>query len=906
MAGRAVMADNVGGDYWDVPFPARIDIGQLGRCFLGVAAAAPSQGFASPAFNAAAHRTLTYRVRTVPKGGPLRAELRDAAGAVLATRRLTGAGFMVQDAIDLSSIANRKNVRLHFVPEGTTREIQVDAVMLHVGAAPVFTPRSGDPVAEPDGVFGFADLHTHPAAHLAFGGQNGVNSSLIFGSPTARWENDWRSCSHSGPHVNTSIFTEKLEPAGHAGTGYPDFRYWPRFNSVTHQQLHVNWLRRAWRGGLRLMVMQAVNNALLGRYFAAPDRRDAANDMVSARAQLTFLRNMIQSSDFMEVARDPAAARAIIRRGKLAIVLGLEVDSLGSCHEHKNVLGEQFAGKNVTFNQPCSLPDMRRMVDELYDQYDVRHIFPVHLADNDFGGAALYRREFGKFNAWLRGRDFSPVDAANPGSSRPPIPFIGVKLTAGHDVVDDFIAGLFGNIGMDNKSWNGGPHVNGRGLERLGGDVIRYMWDRGMNVDIDHMSELASREVMSNAEARGVAVAAGHTMPRELLFMRDTEAHESKLAAENNKSDQQIRRLHALGGVMGLGTGPVDGRASRPFEVPNRCPGSTTSWLQSYIHTVQLKTGTSPFGASFVGVALGTDMHLQAQLYPRFGVWACMGRDLGVLATAVDPKRPMVMDEVDAQEHGVTYTTRPFTTYSSRFQRPVGDGTTGGFANCGFNDCGLPGAPYLDSFVRFPTEAYGGRERAVWHGIYLAEALRRKGEDPIHDLSSAWNWWHWTDGAIHFALGFAQSAAQTSHDCSDVHPTTGRRLGAFGCGERRVAYLVKNNLPADPADHPDVQAAVRRYRPMVSRVWRSFNRMNDGNTARPLQRCEGADCGGNREFDYNIDGLAHYGLVPDMLQDAANQLRTASGPVRDLSAMFHGAEDYIQMWERTYNGRAPR
>jgi hypothetical protein len=47
----------------------------------------------------------------------------------------------------------------------------------------------------------------------------------------------------------------------------------------------------------------------------------------------------------------------------------------------------------------------------------------------------------------------------------------------------------------------------------------------------------------------------------------------------------------------------------------------------------------------------------------------------------------------------------------------------------------------------------------------------------------------------------------------------------------------------------------------------------------------------------NLDGLAHYGLLPDFLQDVHNQLSRGSGSVKDLSALFRSAESYLRMWE---------
>jgi hypothetical protein len=59
----------------------------------------------------------------------------------------------------------------------------------------------------------------------------------------------------------------------------------------------------------------------------------------------------------------------------------------------------------------------------------------------------------------------------------------------------------------------------------------------------------------------------------------------------------------------------------------------------------------------------------------------------------------------------------------------------------------------------------------------------------------------------------------------------------------------------------------------------------------PLKR---STAGPRRDFDYNIDGMAHYGLLPDFLQD----LRNIGLTQEDLAPLFRGAYDYIVMWEK--------
>lgn len=51
---------------------------------------------------------------------------------------------------------------------------------------------------------------------------------------------------------------------------------------------------------------------------------------------------------------------------------------------------------------------------------------------------------------------------------------------------------------------------------------------------------------------------------------------------------------------------------------------------------------------------------------------------------------------------------------------------------------------------------------------------------------------------------------------------------------------------------------------------------------------------GHRTFDYNYDGMAHVGMLPDFIQD----LKLVGMPDSDVSALFGSAEAYVKMWEK--------
>ena len=55
---------------------------------------------------------------------------------------------------------------------------------------------------------------------------------------------------------------------------------------------------------------------------------------------------------------------------------------------------------------------------------------------------------------------------------------------------------------------------------------------------------------------------------------------------------------------------------------------------------------------------------------------------------------------------------------------------------------------------------------------------------------------------------------------------------------------------------------------------------------------------GDRKFDFNQDGLAHVGLLPDFIKDLTNVGLTEA----DLDPLLNSAEAYIRMWEKIQRG----
>ena len=78
-----------------------------------------------------------------------------------------------------------------------------------------------------------------------------------------------------------------------------------------------------------------------------------------------------------QIVTTPQQARSAIANGQLAVVLGIEVDNLFGCKASSN----------------CTPAQVQTSLNK-YFGLGVRHLFPVHVSDNGFGGAAIYRPEF--------------------------------------------------------------------------------------------------------------------------------------------------------------------------------------------------------------------------------------------------------------------------------------------------------------------------------------------------------------------------------------------------------------------------------------------------------------------------------------------------------------------------------
>lgn len=147
--------------------------------------------------------------------------------------------------------------------------------------------------------------------------------------------------------------------------------------SYLHQRYHWTMIQRAWQGGLRLMVIDALHSRAL-QYVL--DGRDDQDDWDAFRLTADAVERLTASPThprfnqgplfgIAEIARTPGQARDIVRRNKLALILGTETQELGKLRSSTDTVEQQ--------------------VRDLYAM-GYRKITPIHGIDNPLGGTGYF------------------------------------------------------------------------------------------------------------------------------------------------------------------------------------------------------------------------------------------------------------------------------------------------------------------------------------------------------------------------------------------------------------------------------------------------------------------------------------------------------------------------------------
>jgi len=413
---------------------------------------------------------------------------------------------------------------------------------------------------------GLVDLHTHPLSNLAFGGKviyGGVDiGSLLPADPDCRKNvraaNMQQALGHDGSthgSFGVGIGIPVAGMPGNAGVsnscgdalrelvihntqkgtkgaadessdahGAPDFAEWPVWNDITHQKMWVDWIHRAYLGGLRVMVALAVNNKTIAEMTSGPGDY-APDDKSNADRQIAEIKAFVgRHQDFMAIALSPADLERTVRSNKLAVVPGVEIDNIGD-----------FNAVHPLTNAAISA-EINRLFNE-----GVRYAFPVHLIDNPVGGTALYEDLFNYSNYRESGHWWSNqcdrtvnYNWSNQGS---------ILFNTG---VEAKLHTHFSPPKYTNCPTGSGM-VNSRGLTAQGQFAIREMMRHGMLIDIDHMSDLSQSGTIAMAKSvpGGYPLNSGHSALR------------TGGGTERNMSSNNYQAIGELHGMAALGTADV-------------------------------------------------------------------------------------------------------------------------------------------------------------------------------------------------------------------------------------------------------------------------------------------------------------------------------------------------------------
>lgn len=515
---------------------------------------------------------------------------------------------------------------------------------------------------------------------------------------------------------------------GHGTMGFPDMNGWPAFDVHTAQQAYWEWLRRAHDNGLKLIVMLAVNNALLCQ-LATHRASFGCGDDGAVNRQIQGAKDLEGYIDaraggpgqgFYRIVYNSDEARSAIAAGKLAVVLGTEVDTEWGCTPDALHCVDGF---------------IDTMVQSYYDN-GIRVVYPVHLIDNKFGGTAVYNGLFELDNLIINGGWYDMAGCDSPVEWRSDIreiisdaqtvvtgaiiallifgplaiaaslpildavsltllaslPLFAVMMPVLGPVWADvatllaipglggaalaIVAGVMimnapGEVGTDTQG-----NCNQRGLTAEGETLINALMNHRMIIDIDHTDAKMFDDIMNIAESRHYpGIVTGHTglmgsaLTRAELGSAFKASDSSR--SESAKTDAQVQRVIDAGGFVALGLNQGGLKNTRDFSssdlVAFDCGRSSQAFAQAYLYATKHLNMTA--------VGIGSDINgFAGSIAPRFGSKACSGD----MAGGYDPNSSTGRLDYNT---ATNYVGAPLSKYT--FGTRTWDFNVDGFANVG-------------------------------------------------------------------------------------------------------------------------------------------------------------------------------------------------------------------------------
>jgi len=339
-------------------------------------------------------------------------------------------------------------------------------------------------------VGGFLEGHMHWMTFEYFGGEFHCGRPWHpYGIPYALPD-----CSDiEGPQGSAAPFQNFLNfgqpTAPHDTTGWPKLTEWGAHN-LTYEGTYWRWIQRAWMAGLRLMVMSVNENRVLCEL--QQRRKYSCDEMDTVRRGYRDIRALQRYVDaqaggpgkgFFQIVTNPYQARRVINKGKMAVVLEIEVSELFGCRGWET--------------SSCDRAQIDQQLNEFY-KMGMRSSLLLNKFDNPLTGVRF---------------DSGPIGALiNAGNRQSAGSFWSAKTCTGplHDnTIEDvapnpFLTAMFGLLGIPGgtlPTYPPAPHCNTRGLTDLGRYLERRMIQKHMIINPDHMSQAAVDDTLTLAEA---------------------------------------------------------------------------------------------------------------------------------------------------------------------------------------------------------------------------------------------------------------------------------------------------------------------------------------------------------------------------------------------------------------------
>lgn len=419
-------------------------------------------------------------------------------------------------------------------------EAELNATISHEGPANFLTEVSRFQNVEgidDNDVFGFVDSHTHITAYEFLGGR--VN----YGDPFHKFGVDHalHNCAENhGPQGLTGILEQVTSnPGPHETRGWPDYSYWPRYDSLQHHQSYYKWIERAHLAGLKIIVNHLVHNEALCEVI--PQKQNDCDIVGSIEMQAVLMHKMQDYIDaqsggpgkgWFRIVTSSAQARDVIADGDMAVILGVEASKVLDCGEFLDT-------------PDCTREEIVERLDRLY-ALDVRSMFPVVKFDNGFGGHLPDLTDGIGIGPILyagtlleTGHLVEFEDCPDDEGGESPIPLADIlqpfgifdQLLFQLDYVGDrFPATPEALASLDPRK--GTDHLcNKRGLTDLGFFLIEELTRRGMMIEVDHISRKSAKQILELTEKLNYPVVNSHGNWTGTEALRDRIANQGGVTA---------------------------------------------------------------------------------------------------------------------------------------------------------------------------------------------------------------------------------------------------------------------------------------------------------------------------------------------------------------------------------------